>query len=99
MPEQYGFRRNKGSWVLFSHETNQDIATFKMNKYVNNGQREDQAAKLLRAMNDYDEAIASLRALVDVHRQQDTCGVMPADKGIAYGRAEAVIARAEPCDA
>ena len=41
------------------------------------------------------ELVAAMRALVLVHRQLDTIGVMPADKAIAYGRAEAALARAE----
>ena len=41
------------------------------------------------------DQLPALKALVVVHRQQDTRGVMPADKAIAYGRAEAAIAAAE----
>jgi hypothetical protein len=48
-------------------------------------------AHLIAAAPDMLEA---LQRLVEVHRQQDTCGVLPADKAIAYGRAEAAIAKA-----
>lgn len=40
------------------------------------------------------ELLDALKAMVLVHRQQDTFGVMPADKAIAYGQAEAAIAKA-----
>lgn len=41
------------------------------------------------------EMYVALKSLLLVHRQQDSCGVLPADKGIAYGKVEAAIARAE----
>lgn len=41
------------------------------------------------------ELLNALKALMLVNRQQDTDGVMPADKALAYGKAEATIAKAE----
>lgn len=49
-------------------------------------------AKLMASAPDL---LAALKALIAVHRQQDTTGVMPADKAIAYGQAAAAIAKAE----
>lgn len=49
-------------------------------------------ARLIAAAPDL---LSALKALMQVHRDQDTVGVMPADKAIAYGKAEAALARAE----
>lgn len=47
-----------------------------------------------REMTAAHDLLKALRALVAVHRALDTTGVLPADKAIAYGRAEAAITKA-----
>lgn len=56
---------------------------------------EANAAFIVLAVNNHDNLVATLKALIAVHRQQDTTGVMPADKAIAYGQVEAAIAKVD----